>query len=195
MTGILISALLSAAPFEGVFHQQLQMRGGGGTLVVHVSAAGVRSEAQLKIGPQHETSTTVLVRRAAPEQAWVKDGSGVWRRMPAIADGSQLPPTLSAKRLGEKKVAGHPCQRVLLTGEGVEVEYCLAPKLLGAETAKLVQRAALQPPQVEKALNKLGLQGMVLEMIQRRGGTTGVTLTTTRVEATKPDAALFAEPR
>lgn len=195
MMTIVMVALLGAAPFEGVIHQRLQMRGGGGTLVVHLSAKGVRSEAELAIGPQHKTSTTVLVSAAAPEQAHVRDASGVWRKAPAEGTGAHLPAALKGKRLGEKKVAGHTCQRVLLTGDGVELEYCLAPKLLGAATAKLVQRAALQPPQVEKALKALGVNGMVLEMTQRRGGTTEVTLTTTRVEAKKLDDGLFTAPK
>ncbi len=194
MIGILLAVVTAAAPFEGVITQQLKMRGGEGTMKVQISAAGVRSEAQVKVGPNHQTSTTVLITARATDQAYVKDQTGAWRKLPVIPDTSSVPAVLEGKRLGKKTVAGHSCDQVRLTGGEVEVDYCLAPKLLTPSLVKLVRKAAMQAPQVEKALAKLGVSGMVLEMIHKKAGTTEITLTTTAVQEKKLEPALFLPP-
>jgi hypothetical protein len=151
-------------PFEGVLTFRVVAPGGKGEVVTQVSPLGVHSAVRVAY-LKESVDTQVVVRARDPQVTW--QWVAAERRFVEVPASPSPGRDFTAEVEGPAVVASVPCTRVRLRGaQGVQA-YCIARGFLGSPSREaLVQAAQRLAPDVEAALKKAGVQGLVVRQEQ-----------------------------
>jgi hypothetical protein len=165
-----VLAALSSGGGEGVLTQKLTLPQGSGEQRTFLSERGLRSEVDFQMRDQ--TLRTAFVAEAGTGRGYsLDDQTRTYKEVAfnagADAGGGGFPVTLQPPEV----LLGRQCKHVQLQlAPDTTADYWTTREMLGPRALELIPMAAQLPAGIRAALHSADADGLVMKMVQRKGG-------------------------